>query len=293
MPNPIIKLSSPETREFWEIPVVFEDDRLLAIEKPSRLLVSPDRYDPNRPNLMKLLHRDIDRGAGWAKVRGLTYLSNAHRLDFETSGILLLAKDKPALVALADEFGTTKPKKRYVALVHGVPMDDSFDIDFPLAHHPTKPEIMRVDSKNGKKSFTGVQVIERFDGFSLFSCQPLTGRTHQIRVHLRHVGYPIVGDTLYGGSPLLLSRIKKGYRLKPGREERPLIERVALHAAGLQILHPDGQREISIQSELPKDFRVALKYLRQCAPGRSSLGFAQQEYEPAPDEQGDDQQENP
>src|SRR6185295_11757677 len=83
--SPVIKLSSPETREFWEVPVLFEDKQLLAINKPARLLTSPDRYDPNRPNLMKLLHRGIAEQKPWAKRRGLSYLANAHRLDFETT----------------------------------------------------------------------------------------------------------------------------------------------------------------------------------------------------------------
>src|SRR3954452_14673541 len=112
--NPIIKLSSPATNEFWEINVVFEDAHLLAVDKPSGLLTSPDRYDPQRPNLMKLLHAGIAEGKPWARERGLEYLMNAHRLDFETSGILLLAKNKPALVKLADQFGSEKPAKHYV-----------------------------------------------------------------------------------------------------------------------------------------------------------------------------------
>ena len=84
--GPFIKLSSPGTGEFWKVPVLYEDDLLFALEKPAKLLTSPDRYDPNRPNLMKLLHRDIERGAPWARERNLVYLANAHRLDFETSG---------------------------------------------------------------------------------------------------------------------------------------------------------------------------------------------------------------
>src|SRR5436190_9902586 len=103
-----IKLSSPGTQEFWEIPVLFEDEHLLAINKPASLLTSPDRYDANRPNLMRLLHEGIAQAKPWAKERGLTYLSNAHRLDFETTGILLLAKNKAALVKLADMFGAEK-----------------------------------------------------------------------------------------------------------------------------------------------------------------------------------------
>src|SRR5689334_8226255 len=90
--GPPIKLSAPATKEFWEIPVLFEDEHLLAINKPASLLTSPDRYDADRPNLMRLLHEGIAQAKPWAKERGLTYLSNAHRLDFETTGVLLLAK---------------------------------------------------------------------------------------------------------------------------------------------------------------------------------------------------------
>ena len=102
----VIKLSSPATREYWEIPVLYEDDYLLALDKPSGLLTSPDRYDPARPNLMKLLHAGIAAQKPWARERNLAYLSNAHRLDFETSGVILLAKTKAVLVALADLFGS-------------------------------------------------------------------------------------------------------------------------------------------------------------------------------------------
>ena len=118
--SPVIKLSSPATQEYWEIPVLFEDAHLLAIDKPARLLTSPDRYDPSRPNLMRLLLDAVAAGKPWAKERGLTYIANAHRLDFETTGILLLSKDRPALVTLANHFGSEVPKKTYVALVHGL-----------------------------------------------------------------------------------------------------------------------------------------------------------------------------
>ena len=101
-----IKLSSPATREFWEIPVVFEDAHLLALDKPAGLLTAPDRNEPARPNLMGLLHDAIAAGKSWATERGLTYLNHAHRLDAETSGVILLAKSKPVLVALANQFGT-------------------------------------------------------------------------------------------------------------------------------------------------------------------------------------------
>ena len=259
----VIKLSSPATKEFWEIPVLFEDAHLLAISKPARLLSSPDRYDPERPNLMKLLHRDIERGAPWARQRQLTYLMNAHRLDFETSGVLLLAKNKPALVALANTFGSEKLTKIYVALVHGSPEKETFRIEAKLAPHPTKPGLIRVDPKRGKRSVTEVSVREEFDRYTLLECRPRTGRTHQIRAHLRYVRLPIVGDAQYFGRPLLLSKLKRNYRLKEGGTERPLIATTALHAERLIIPHPLGGNEVAIEAPWPKDLTVALKYLRR------------------------------
>ena len=261
----VIKLSSPATKEFWEIPVLFEDGDLLALEKPSGLLTSPDRYDPNRPNLMKLLHGGIALQKPWAKERQLTYLANAHRLDFETSGIILLAKNKPALFALANLFGAEKPLKKYLALAWGRPSEPDFEVDAPLSQHPVRIGEMRVDHKNGKKSKTQFHVLEQFSDWCLVECSPLTGRTHQIRIHLKYAGYSIVADELYGGKQLWLSRLKRDYRLKEGRDEKALMGRVALHAAELSLPHPVTGAPVAIKSELPKDFRVALKYLRQFA----------------------------
>lgn len=258
-----IKLSSPDTREFWEIPVLFEDEHLLALNKPSGLLTSPDRYDPQRPNLMKLLHGGIADGKPWAKERGLSYLSNAHRLDFETSGVILLAKSKGVLLKLADLFGSEKPIKTYVAIVQGAPAETRFEVHARLAPHPFKLGLVRVDPKRGKRSRTLFEVLESFSRYALLKCEPLTRRTHQIRAHLRHVNLPIVGDALYGGAPLLLSRLKQDYRLKPGRTEKPLVARVALHAEQLTLPHPVTGEPLTITAPWPKDFRVALKYLRQ------------------------------
>ena len=262
-----IKLSSPATREFWDIPVLFEDAHLLALDKPAGLLTSPDRYDPNRPNLMKLLHAGIAAAKPWARERQLTYLSNAHRLDFETSGVILLAKTREVLVSLADMFGCEKPAKKYVALVQGEPAETEFEIDARLSPHPVKLGLMRVDPKNGKQSKTKFKVLETFPrfGYTLLQCEPLTGRTHQIRVHAAYAGLKLVGDQLYGGKNLWLSRLKQDYRLKPGREERPLISRVALHAEVLSLPHPVTGETVTIKSEWPKDFKVSVKYLRQLA----------------------------
>ncbi len=260
-----IKLSAPATKEFWEIAVLHEDADLLALNKPPGLLTSPDRYDPNRPNLMRLLHNGIAAAKPWARERGLQYLANAHRLDFETSGVLLLARNKPTLVRLADQFGANQPRKTYVALIPGTPPQPEWEVNAALSPHPTKLGLMRVDLKGGKKSLTRFSVREQFRGYALVECRPLTGRTHQIRVHLKHGGHPICGDKLYGGPPLLLSHLKSHYSLKPGQSERPLIQSVALHAERLELPHPATGQPLRIAADWPKDLLVAVKYLRRYA----------------------------
>lgn len=258
-----LKLSSPLTREFWEVPVLFEDEHLLAVDKPSRLLTSPDRSDPHRPSLMRLLHAAIVEKKPWAERRQLAYLVNTHRLDFDTSGVLLLAKNKPALVALTNQFGAEKALKQYFAVVHGTPAQDEFSVDAPLGADPRQAGRMRVDRHNGKKSRTEFTVVERFREYALLGCRPLTGRTHQIRVHLASLRLSITGDTMYRGRALLLSRLKRKYQLKPGEVERPLIDRVALHAAELTVTHPVTGAAVTLTAPLPKEFQVALKYLRR------------------------------
>lgn len=260
--NKTIKLSSPATKEFWEIPVLFEDGQLLALNKPIGLLVSPDRAAPDQPSLMQLLHAGIAAGKPWAKAHGLTYLCHAHRLDRETSGVLLLAKSKPILAVLADLFGSEKPVQRQLALVHGSPLEREFEVGTKIAPHPVTPGLAHVDALRGKKSRTRFEVFERFANCTLLHCLPVPGRNHQARVHLRHVGWPVVGDSLYGGKPLWLSRLKPGFRLKPGREERPLISTAALHAETLTLPHPLTGETVTITAPWPKDLTVAVKYLR-------------------------------
>ena len=269
----ILKLSSPATAQFWKIPILFEDPHLLALDKPADLPLSPDRHEPERPNVMQLLHRDLLRGAAWAKARGLDYLMHAHRLDPHVSGVLLLAKDKPTLVALASQFGSEKPVRIFAALVRGASATSTFDCEAKLAPHPLRPGYMRVDAREGKRSRTTFTVREAFDGFLLLECRPLTGRSHQIRAHLKHLRLPLVGDDLYGGPPLWLSTLKTEYRLKPGRTEQPLIARAALHAEQLILRHPAGGESgsgsgggggsLRLEAPWPNDLAVAVKYLRR------------------------------
>lgn len=274
-----VKLSSPATREFWEIPVLFEDEHLLALDKPAGLLTSPDPDNEARPSLMQLLHEGIAAAKPWARDRGLTYLVNAHRLDSGTSGVILLAKNKPAQMALADQFGTEKPLRTLISLAWGNPPAARFEVDAKIAPHPLKTAQMCVDQKAGKKSRTEFEVLEQFSDWVLLRCSPLTDRKHQIRVHLKHAGFPVVGDDVYGGKMLWLSRLKRDFRLKPGREERPLIARTAVHSEELSLTHPVTGETVVIKSEWPKDIRVGVKYLRQYATGFSRRGDG--EFEPA------------
>ena len=263
----VIKLSSPATREFWEIPVLFEDEHLLALDKPARLLTSPDPNDLARPSLMKLLHGGIAAKKPWAAGRNLDYLNNVNELDFDATGVLLMAKNKPAFIALANLFSSEKAALKYVTLVRGELQENEFEVDAKLAPHPVKPDVMRVDRDNGKQARTKFALLENFSraGYALLRAEPVAERLHQVRVHASHVGLKIVGDEVYGGKPLWLSRLKKDYRLKAGREERPLLGRVALHAEELSLPHPVTGEAVTIKSEWPKDLRVALKFLRQYA----------------------------
>lgn len=258
----VIKLSSPATHGFWEIPVLFEDEHLLALDKPAGLPTVPDPDNPQLPSLMKLLHAGIADGKPWASERRLDYLGDPHQLDDETSGVILLAKNKAAFIKVADLFGSEKPCKQYLTLVHGTPTSERFDVNAKLAPHPDRPGFVRVDPEDGKKSKSSFEVQEKFSSCTLLKCEPLTDRPHQIRVHLQNSGLRIVGDALYGGAPLLLSRIKRSFRLKPGKIERPLISRVALHMEKLTLPHPVTGETVTITAPLPKDLTVALKYLR-------------------------------
>lgn len=266
----VIKLSSPATREFWEIPVLYEDEHLLALDKPAGLLVSAELLEPERPSLMGLLHEAIAAGKPWVSSRGLTYLSNAHRLDSDTSGVLLLAKSKTVLAQLSDLFGNEKPHRQFLALVAGIPAEDQFQVNAKLSPHPVVAGMVRVDARTGKRAETRFTVIEKFSRHTLIQCELLTDRPHQARVHLCNSGLRIVGDALYGGKPLWLSSLKPDYRLKPGREERALLSRVTLHSEQLALPHPVSGETLTLTAPWPKDLRVAVKYLREYGPARVS-----------------------
>jgi RluA family pseudouridine synthase len=236
--------------------IIFEDDSMLAFDKPSGLLVAPDRWDKKRQNLMTLVHDKMGHS-----------VANVHRLDADTSGILLCAKTKPALDFLSGQFQSKTVEKNYLALVVGAPAEDEFTVELNLGEDERKPGRMRTFRKGGKPSISRFKVLERFGSFTWLECHPLTGRTHQLRVHLASAGCPILHDPFYGDLEvkLLLSNLKRGYK---GREnESPLIDRLALHASELTVNHPVTKEPVTIHSPLPKELEVGLKYLRKFGMG--------------------------
>jgi RluA family pseudouridine synthase len=264
-----IKLSAPDSKGFWEVPVLFEDEHLIALDKPSGLAVSRTWFNTEGPNLMQLLHEGIAAGKKWGVERGLSYLMNAQRLDEAASGLVLLAKSKPVLVALLDAIGSNAFTREYVALVRGEPPEDSFEVEAKLAPQRFHPGLVRVDQKAGKQSRTRFEVTERLAKYAMVRCVPFPERPHQVRAHLSHAGFPVVGDRPYRGRLLLLSSLKPDYHLKPNQEERPLLAKAGLHAEKLRFQHPVTKVEVEITAPLPKDLLVALKYLRRFAPPRT------------------------
>jgi 23S rRNA pseudouridine1911/1915/1917 synthase len=187
-----------------------------------------------------------------------------HRLDKETSGVMLFAKDTAAQRHLSAQFQNNKIEKEYLALVAGRSDAPEGEIDAPIAPHPTQRDRMSV-MKKGKPARTAWKVEKSMRRFALLRCFPKTGRTHQIRVHLQSIGLPLAVDPLYNPpapgreAAIYLSHFKRDYR-PSAHTERPLISRLTLHAEVLRFEHPDG-RQITIECPAPKDFRATVNQL--------------------------------
>ena len=230
--------------------ILLEDDAVLVINKPAGLLVLPDRYDHGLFNLYDLLKETF----------GTIFV--VHRIDRETSGIVLFAKTAEAHAQLNTAFEQRQVEKKYRAIVNGNSHTDGACIDLPIGENEHGVRKMKIDTKKGKEARTDYAVIERFNGYTLIEAQPHTGRTHQIRVHLSAIGLPILADPLYGdGQGFFLSSIKRNYQRKG--EEKPLLGRTALHALSLVFIHPVTSRNILVEAPIPRDMEAVLKALRK------------------------------
>lgn len=237
--------------------VLWSDDVLLAVDKPAGLLVIPGGYDKGE-HMLEILEPVF--GPLWV----------VHRLDRDTSGVILFARTADAHRALNAQFEERATHKVYHALVTGEPRWTEQAVELPLRPDGDRRHRTVVDPEQGKPSATRFRVLERFAGYTLLEALPLTGRTHQIRAHLAALGLPIVADELYeGGAGLFLSAIKPGYRGK-GAEERPLLGRVGLHARLLEIEHPLTHQRLRFEAPYPKDLRAALYQLGRRRPAESA-----------------------
>jgi 23S rRNA pseudouridine1911/1915/1917 synthase len=240
-----------------EIPldVVHEDEDLLVVNKPAGLVIHPAAGNPSGTLVNALLsHCETLSGIGGVERPGIV-----HRLDKDTSGLLVVAKTDRAHQALSLAFRWRKVSKTYLAICFGVPAPASQVIEAPIARHPSQRQQMAV-VRAGRPARTIIDVVEGHGSTALVSCRLVTGRTHQIRVHMAHIGHALVGDPLYSG---------RQWRnlATPASELCRRFPRQALHAARLAFSHPVSQVEMSFEAPLPADMQALLDGLRS---GRSS-----------------------
>jgi tRNA pseudouridine32 synthase / 23S rRNA pseudouridine746 synthase len=225
--------------------VLFLDDPLLVINKPAGLGTLPDGYDPSLPHVKSLLEPEYGR------------LWIVHRLDKDTSGVLLLARTAAAHRNLNMQFEHGEVEKVYHALVKGEASWEEKTIDLLLHPNGDRRHRTVVDAARGKPALTVLRVLQRFSGYTLLEARPRTGRTHQIRAHLAASGLPLVGDALYGGPPALyLSDLIPGSSQEA--DEQPLITRPALHARAAGFLHPASGERLYVEAPYPEEFSVTL-----------------------------------
>ena len=229
--------------------VLHEDKDLVVVDKAAGMVVHPGAGHASGTLVNALLHRVKDlAGVGGELRPGIV-----HRLDKDTTGCLVVAKHESALVALQKSFKTREVEKTYLALVHGQPKQDEVRLETLYGRHPVHRQRFTGKVKEGKPALTVYRVRERFDGAALVEVDLLTGRTHQIRVHLSEAGHPLLGDELYGAG-----RKAKG----KGAEAREVVGRQALHAWRLAFPHPRTGKVLRVEAALPPDFKAALKLLR-------------------------------
>ncbi len=236
-----------------QLEVLYHDADIVVVNKPSGLLSIPDRYDATLPSVKTLVRERF----------GSSY--PVHRLDRETSGVLIVALNPDSHRALNTQFEQHTVRKTYMAIVAGIVDRDTINIDIPIMPDPRRKGLMK-PSARGKEAHTVMRVVEKFRLATLVECDLITGRQHQIRVHCSAIGHPLLVDADYGTSKaFMLSSIKRKFNLAKGQDERPIIDRLTLHAAKLTFVHPTTGEEMSFSAEPPKDFSATLQVLRKYA----------------------------
>ena len=229
----------------FESAIIFEDSHFMVVNKPPFMATLADRNTLQNLQLMAKKYNP--------------HLSACHRLDKETSGCMLFAKDKEAYRHAALQFEQRRVHKIYHAFVEGIHTFSEELIDLPIT--TLRKGNVRIDRVAGKPSKTTVSTLELFKRHSLVECIPKTGRMHQIRIHMAQKGAPLINDTLYNGRELFLSQLKKRFNLKKNTEEQPLIKRFALHARALSF--ETFNNRVRVEADYPKDLAVLAKQLRK------------------------------
>lgn len=254
----IISLSLPPARPYHleaervEFSVIHEDSSLIVLNKPPGLVIhpAPGHYTGTLVHGLLQHCRDLS-GIGGELRPGIV-----HRLDKDTSGIMVVAKSDEAHSFLASQFKARNVTKQYTAIVHGIPKGDYGVIDLPIARHPVRRKEMSVASSGGRRAVTRWRKEEEVSGsFSLLLVTPETGRTHQIRVHLSNAGHPIVGDPLYG--------YRKTWWKKHFPDAQDEVERQMLHAGRLGFVHPGSRVYCEFNAPMPDDMKRVLEFLRR------------------------------
>ena len=231
--------------------ILFEDDNIIVVDKPAPFLTIPDRFDKTIPSLLGIL----------SAKRSEIFIN--HRLDKETSGVILLSKNAEAHRHISLQFESRSVTKIYEAIVHGMPIEEVGQIDLAISSSPRGKRGMIINFK-GKPSSTKFRILRTWKHFSHLEIKTLTGRQHQIRVHMKAIGCPLVVDNLYGdGKAFYLSDIKRKVRFKKEEQERPLLKRMGLHAAKLKFMHPLTRKELIFESVLPKDMKAVINQLNK------------------------------
>lgn len=233
-----------------KLEIIFSDDDLIVVNKPSGITVIPDRIHTERETLQSILERDFGK------------LFVVHRMDRGTSGVLCFARNEFAHRHLSLQFQNHTVQKIYRAFVLGKMKMGGGIIDTPIAESTTRPGTMLIN-KRGKDALTFYETEEQFKHATLLNVEIKTGRTHQIRVHLASIGNPLLVDEVYSkADAFYFSALKKNYK-QSDETERPTIARLTLHASQLRFIHPKTEQNVSFTAPFPKDLETLLKLLRK------------------------------
>lgn len=247
------------------INIVYEDNALLVVDKPAGLVVHPGHGNYSGTLLNALIYHIENLPTNRNDRPGLV-----HRIDKDTSGLLVVAKTEHAMAHLAQQFFDKTSERSYLALVWGEPTDDKGTVEGHLGRDPKNRLLMTVfpEADQGKEAVTHYEVVERFGYVTLLKCRLETGRTHQIRAHMKYIGHPLFNDVRYGGNKILKGTTFTKYKQFVENCFK-ILPRQALHAQSLGFVHPETGEKLQFQSQLPEDFLAGIEKWRQYARHRA------------------------